>query len=115
MENFNELMFEALDDTLRLVLGETASQLIHSLTERQFSLKLKEIGDKNEVTISYLEKLLGKEGAQVIQAVSIKRLCLKLKREYEEVETHFSFLDELYETKFKLLAPLLNGKHSAHN
>lgn len=108
-------MFEALDDTLRLVLGETVSQLIRSLTERQPSLKLKEIGDKNEVTISYLEKLLGKEGAQIIQTINIKLLCLKLKREYEEVEAHFSFLDELYEMKFKLLAPLLNGKHSTHN
>lgn len=115
MENFDELMFEALDDTLRLVLGETASQLIHSLTERQPSLELKEVSDKNEKTISYLEKLLGKKGAQVIQVVSIKRLCLKLKQEYEEVEAHFSFLDELYEMKFKLWAPLLNGKHSVHN
>ena len=115
MENFNNLMFEALDDTLRLVLGEAVSQLIYSLTERHPSPQLKEIGNKNDVTISYLEKLLGKEGAHIIQTISIKRLCLKLKREYEEVEAHFSFLDELYEMKFKLLAPLLNGKHSTHN
>ena len=79
------------------------------------SLKLKEIGDKNEVTISYLEKLLGKEGAQVIRTISIKRLCLKLKREYEEVEAYFLFLDKLYEIEFKLSAPLLNGKHSVPN
>ena len=115
MEKFNDLMFETLDDTLRLVLGETVSQLIYSLTKRQPSLQLKEASNKNEVAISYLEKLLGKEGAQIIQTISIKRLCLKLKREYEEVEDHFSFLDELYEMKFKLSAPLLNGKHSNHN
>ena len=115
MENFNELMFETLGDTLRLVLGETVSQLIYSLSKRQPSLQLEEANNKNEVTINYLEKLLGKEGAQIIQTISIKRLCLKLKREYEEVEAHFSFLDELYETKFKLLAPLLNGKYSTHN
>ena len=115
MEKFNELMFETLDDTLKLVLGETVSQLIYSLTKRQTSLQLKEANNKNEVAISYLEKLLGKEGAQIIQTISIKRLCLKLKREYEEVEAHFSFLDELYEMKFKLLAPMLNGKHPTHN
>ncbi len=108
-------MFEALDDTLRLVLGETVSQLIHSLTERRPSLKFKKIGGKNEVTISYLEKLLGKEGAQVIQSISIKRLCQKLKREYEEVEAYFLFLDKLYEIKFKLSAPLLNGRHLGPN
>jgi len=115
MENFNDLMFEALDDTLRLVLGESVSELIHSLTERKPSLKLKEVGNNIEVIISYLEKLLGKEGAQIIQTVSIKRLCLKLKQEYEEVEAHFLFLDELYEMKFNLLVPLLNEKNSAYN
>jgi hypothetical protein len=115
MNDFNDLMFEALDDTLRLVLGESVSELIHSLTERQTSLKLKEVGNDIEVIISYLEKLLGKEGAQIIHAVSIKRLCLKLKQEYEEVEAHFLFLDELYEIKFKLLAPLLNEKQADHN
>ncbi|MGD9131591.1 MAG: hypothetical protein PVH73_08495 [Candidatus Bathyarchaeota archaeon] len=115
MDNFNELMFEALDDTLRLMLGERVSKLIHSLTERQASLKLKEVGNNIDVIISYLERLLGKEGAQIIQTVSIKRLCLKLEQEYEEVENHFLLLDELYEMKFKLLASLMNKTHSAHN
>jgi hypothetical protein len=115
MEKFDELMFEALNDTLRLVLGETVSQLIYSLTKGQPLLQLNETSNSNVVSITYLEKLLGKEGAQIIQTISIKRLCLKLKREYEEVEAHFSFLDELYEMKFKLLAPLLKGKHATHN
>ena len=115
MDNFNELMFEALDDTVRVVLGESISKLIHSFTERKTSLKLEEIGNNIEATISYLEKLVGKEGAQGIQATSIKRLCLKLKQEYEEVEAHFSFLDELYEMKFNLLAPLENKERSDHN
>jgi hypothetical protein len=115
MENFNDLMFEALGDTLKLVLGETISQLVHSLTEKQSSFQLQGIGSKSEITLSYLEKLVGAEGTQIIQNISIKRLCLKLKQEYEEVEAHFSFLDELYELKFKLLTPLLNGKHSTHN
>jgi hypothetical protein len=115
MENFNDLMFEALDDTLKLMLGESVSELIHSLTERQPSLKLKDVRNKIEAIISYLEKLVGKEGAQIIHTASIKRLCLKLKQEYEEVEAHFLFLDELYEMKFKLSASSLNKKHSAHN
>jgi hypothetical protein len=108
-------MFEALEDTLRIVLGENASKLIHSFTERRTSLKLKAIGNSIDDIIAYLERLIGKEGAQIIHAASIKRLCLKLKQEYEEVETHFSVLDELYEMKFKLLVPLLNEKHSDYN
>jgi hypothetical protein len=115
MDNFNELMFEALDDTLRRVLGENVSELIYSLTERQLSLKIKEFDGNLEVIISYLEKLLGKEGARIIHTISIRRLCKKLKQEYEEVEDHFLVLDELYEMKFKLLAPLVNRKHSDHN
>lgn len=115
MNNFNDLMFEALDDTLRLMLGERVFKLIHSLTERQASLKLKEVGNNIELIIPYLERLLGKEGAQIIQTASIKRLCLKLKQEYEEVEDHFLFLDELYKMKFKLLAYSPNKPHSAPN
>ena len=115
MQTFNDLMFEVLEDTVRIVLGENASKLIHSLTERQRSLKLKAIGNTIDDIIAYLERLIGKEGAQIIHAASIKRLCLRLKQEYEEVETHFSVLDELYEMKFKLLVPLRNEKHSDYN
>jgi hypothetical protein len=108
-------MFEALDDTIRLMLGESVSKLICSITERQTALKLKKVGNNMEAIVAYLERLLGKEGAQIIQTVSVKRLCLKLKQEYEEVEAHFLFLDELYEMKFKLLDSSLNKIRSAHN
>jgi hypothetical protein len=107
-------MFEALEDTLKIVLGENASKLIHSFTKRQASLKLKAINNIDEI-IDYLERLIGKEGTQIIHAASIKRLCLRLKQEYEEVETHFSVLDELYEMKFKLLVPLRTEKQSDYN
>ena len=115
MQTFNDLMFEVLEDTLRIVLGENASKLINSLTERQTSLRLKAIDKNTDDIICYLERLIGKEGAQIIHAASIKRLCLRLKQEYEEVETHFSVLDELYEMKFKLLVPLLNEKRLDYN
>jgi hypothetical protein len=115
MNSFNDLMIEALDDTLRLMLGESVSELIHSFTQKQTSLKLKEVNNKIEVIITYLEKLIGKEGTQIIQMTSIKRLCLKLKQEYEEVEAHFSLLDQLYEMKFKLSAASSNKKHVAYN
>jgi len=115
MEGFGELMFEAMDDTIRQVLGEAASELIYRLMERQVLMKREEVGEKIEAFYAYLEKLLGSEGAQIIQAVSFKRLCLKLRQEYEEVEKYFSFLDRLYETKFKLLTSLLEEKRSVCN
>jgi hypothetical protein len=115
METFADLMFEALEDTLRLVLGENISNLVHSFTKSQSALKVKEISNNIDDVIAYLEKLLGKEGAQIIQAISIKRLFLKVKQEYEEVEAHFLLLDELYKMKFELLAPLINEKTADHN
>ena len=115
MASFDDLMFEALDDTLRRVLGENISELIYPRTVKKTPLKPEEISNKIENIISYLEKLIGKESTQIIQSVSIKRLCFKLKQEYEEIENHFVVLDELYEMKFKLLAPLQNKEQSEHN
>ncbi len=109
-------MVEALDDTIIMVLGENASELIHALTEKQLALKIKE-SNNIETIITYLEKLIGKEGVQIIQTTSIKLLCRKLKQEYEDVEDHFLVLDELYEMKFKLLTSLQNENNnkSDHN
>jgi len=115
MERFGELLFEAIDDTIRLVFGESASELIYRLMERHVLLRREEVGEKIEVFYSYLEKLLGSEGARVIQNISLKRLCLKLRREYEEIERYFSFLDELYEVKFKLLVSSLKEERSVCN
>jgi len=115
MKRFGELLFEAIDDTMRLVFGESASKLIYTLMERQVLLKRKEVGGKIEVFYSYLEKLLGAEGARVIKETSLRRLCLKLRREYEEVERYVSLLDELYEIKFKLLVSPLGRECSVCN
>jgi hypothetical protein len=108
-------MFEALDDTIRSVLGKNISELIYSKTVKQTTPNLKDTENNVNIIIAYLEKLIGKESTNVIQTISIKRLCLRLKHEYEEIENHFSLLDELYETKFKLLAPLLNAKNLPPN
>jgi len=105
MKRFGELFFEATDDTMRQIFGESTSEMIYGLMERQVMVKREEIGERVEDLYSYLEKLLGSEGAQIIRETSLRRLCLKLQREYEEIETYFSFLDKLYEVKFKLLAP----------
>lgn len=111
MDAFDTLMVEALDDTLRVVLGESVSELILQLTEKHLSTKITENPQSNiQNIINYLEKLIGKEGTQVIQTATMKRLCLKLKKEYQEVEDHFIILDELYEMKLKMLSQLNNQK-----
>lgn len=115
MERFGELLSDAIDDTIRLVFGEPASELIYRFVERHALLKREEVGEKIEVFHAFLEKLLGPERALIIQAASLKRLCLKLWREYEEIEMYFSFLDELYEAKFKLSVHLLKEERSLCN
>jgi hypothetical protein len=114
LERFGELLFEAIDDTIRGVFGKSA-ELIYMLMERHVMIKREEVGEKIDDFYSYLERLLGSEGAQIIQNTSIKRLCLKLQREYEEVEKYFTVLDELYEIKFKLLIPSSKKEHSVNN
>jgi len=115
MKRFGELLFETIDDTIRLVFGESVSELIYGLMERLVLVKREEAGEKIEVFYSYLEKLLGSEGARIIQNTSLRRLCFKLRREYEEIETYFSFLDELYEVKFRLLGLSLKEERSVCN
>ncbi|MDG6221764.1 MAG: hypothetical protein IAX21_06370 [Candidatus Bathyarchaeota archaeon] len=110
MDAFDNLLGEALDDTLKIVLGNSVSDLIHKLTEKHLSTKITEKQNTIETKINYLEKLIGKEGTQVIQTATMKRLCLKLKNEYQEVEEHFLILDELYEMKLKMLFQLQNQK-----
>ena len=103
MEKFDKLLSEAIGDTMRLVFGESASELIYTLMEKYTPIKRQDIEDKIEVFYSFLERLLGSELTQIIQTTGLKRLCLKLRREYEEVEKYFLFLDGLYEVKFQLL------------
>lgn len=115
MERFDVLLSETMDATMRQVFGESTSELIYRLMERQLSLKREEVGEKIEVFQAYLQKLVGLEVAHIILSTGLKGLCSELKREYEEVEKYFSFLDELYEVKFRLLAPLLKEERSVCN
>jgi len=115
VKRFGELLFETMDDTIRQVFGESASELIYTLVEKHVLLKREEVGNKIEAFYVLLGKLFGSEGAQIIQETSLKRLCLKLRREYEEIEGYFSFLDELYEIKFKLLTLSFREESSVCN
>jgi len=108
MERFGELLSASLDVTMRQIFGESASELIISLVERQRSVKREEAGKNIESFHAYVSRLVGSEIAQIILVASLKKLCAEVQREYEQVESYFSFLDKLYEIKFKLLAPSPN-------
>jgi len=115
VKRFGLLLSGTMHVTMRQVFGESASELIYRLMERQVSLKREEVGEKIEAFQAYLQKLVGSEVAQIILATSLKGLCIELRREYEEIERYFSLLDELYDVKFRLLAPLLKEERSVCN
>ena len=104
MKRFGVLLSEVMDITMKEIFGESTSELIFRLMERQVSLKRKEVGEKVEAFHAYLKRLVGSEVAQIILARGLKNLCAELRREYEEIEKYFVFLDELYEIKLNLLA-----------
>jgi hypothetical protein len=115
VEGFGTLLSETMNMTLRKVFGETASDVIYQLMERQVSLTREETGEKIDAFHAYLTRLVGSEVSQIILTTSLKTLCRELQREYAEVEKCFSVLDELYEVKFRLLAPSLKEERSACN
>jgi len=115
VRRFSELLSETINVTMRQVFGESAFELIYRLMERQASLKPEEVGEKIEAFQVYLQKVVGSEVAQILLATSLKGLCAELRREYEEIEKYFSFLDELYDVKFRLLAPFSKGEISVCN
>ena len=108
-------MSGSLDVTMRQIFGESVSELIYSLMERQASLKREEAGKNIEAFYAYVSRLVGSEIAQIILAGSLKRLCAEVQREYQQVESYFSLLDSLFDIKFKLLTPSSNGKRPVCN
>lgn len=103
VKDFDQLLSEATDETIKHVFGKNTSELIHELFEKHISTKHEEVDERIEVFYTYLEKLIGSESTKVVQNTSFKSLFRKVKAEYTEVEKHFSFLDELYKIKMKLL------------
>src|SRR3990170_6730951 len=109
MKRFDELLSGSLDVTIRQIFGDSASELIYSLMERQAGLKREEAGKNLDAFHAYMRRLVGSEIAQIILAAGLKKLCAEVQREYEQVESHFSLLDALFEIKFKLLTSSSNG------
>jgi len=115
VKRFGELLSATVHATMRQVFGESASDLIYRLMEREAALKREEVGEKIDDFQAYVKKLVGSEAAQIILVTSLKGLCAELRREYEEIERYFWFLDELYEVKFRLLAPSFAEERSVCN
>jgi len=74
---FNALLFEAVDDGLKAVLGETGREVVYYHLQRVYGLRKESIPEHPEVFIEFLNKLFG-IGAEIIERAILKKLCLKL-------------------------------------
>ena len=94
-----------MNDILKHIFGEIASEFIFKFLEQHASLKRKEGDYKCEVFYAYLEKLFGSECSRIIQFTMLRCLFARLRQECEEIEMYFSLLDKLYEFKRMFLIP----------
>jgi len=102
LKQFDGLLLQTLDKTIRIIFGESAFQVVHEFLERHAPLK-RGIGQEVEAFCAFLEELLGSERAQMIYISSLRLLHYELQREYDDVRAHLLILDELDRLRFKLL------------
>ena len=102
LKQFDSLLLQTLDKTIRIIFGESASQAVQEFQERHASLK-QGIGQEVEAFCAFLEELLGSERAQMVYISSLRLLHYELQREYDDVRAHLLILDELDRLRLKLL------------
>lgn len=115
MQSFHKLLFKATDDTIKYVLGDANSRLIHDHIEKQSSFTREELTEQIELFYTFLERLIGFNGAKILKVISFQYLLEKLKFEYEEVDKYLTILDELYKLKFKFLTTFTKKKYPDWN
>ena len=82
---FNALLFEAVDEGLKAVLGETGKEVVYYHLQSVYGLRKESISEHPETLIEFLNRLFG-AGAELIEMVILKKLCLKLGITHETAE-----------------------------
>lgn len=90
MDEFDEKLFQAIDETIRYCLGDVNAQIIYRYLEKQGCPEQK-IPEKLDVLVTALESLVGSGRGQILGAAQImeneilKAFCVKLGIDYAEV------------------------------
>jgi hypothetical protein len=103
LKQFDRLMLQSLNRTVRFIFGESASQIVWDFLDRHQSLK-RDIGQEIEAFCAFLDALLGSERAQVVYVASLRFLHHELQQEYARVQDYLAILDELDKLRLRLLA-----------
>ena len=98
-DEFNELMVDALNESLMQILGETATNTVLSYLERNNAFQREDIPHNIDRFHSCLTELLG-SAALLLENQIIKVLCHKLNIDYD-VKENYAFIDYIKELKYK--------------
>ena len=97
--NLDNLLLDAVDETLRHVFKEEGAKVIFDFLENKCNLKREEIGEKPEDFSAGLERFLG-SAAPVMEKMILKNLHSKLELKFEEKEG-YQFSDYVKELREK--------------
>ncbi len=82
-KEFEAILLEAIDESLKSMLGESGKELVYYQLKNSFGLRKENVPEKPELFSECLYSLFGL-GAKIIEATILKKLCIKLKIKYEE-------------------------------
>jgi hypothetical protein len=97
--SLNNLLLDAVDETLRHIFKEEGAKVILDFLENKCNLRRKEIGEKPEYFSAGLERFLG-SAAPVMEKMILKNLYSKLELKFEEKES-YKFSDYVKELREK--------------
>jgi tRNA(His) 5'-end guanylyltransferase len=91
--NFEKILNEVVDDTLKEIFTEPATEIIYQHLGVNYGLKPEDIAENIDTFKKGLEAFLS-SGAQVVESVVIKRLHKRLKLKLENKE-NLTFTDHI--------------------
>lgn len=99
METLDDLLLEAINETLKVVFREAGAEAIYGYLENNSHLRREEIAEKPEVFSASLERLLG-SGASVVEQLILKDLYSRLELRLKW-ERGYEFSDHIRELREK--------------
>jgi hypothetical protein len=97
--SLNNLLLDAVDETLRHIFKEEGANFILDYLENKCRLNRRRIAEEPEDFSAGLERFLG-SAAPVIEKMILRNLCSKLELKFEEKQGH-DFSDYIKELKEK--------------
>jgi len=99
IEDLNDFLLSAVDETLKHVFKEAGAQVVYGFFENKCHLKRREIAHRSENFSDGLERLLG-SAAPMIEKMILKKLYSKLELKFEENDG-YGFSDYIKELREK--------------